>query len=71
MRFFAPVLFADLAHLKAGGFQPAAQRVNTDPQLFGHVYRLTALLCHLPHGSGFERIVVPRRCCSFFRFSVP
>ena len=28
----------------------------------------TALFCHQPHGSGFERIVVPWGCCSFFRF---
>src|SRR5699024_4949198 len=63
-----PVLSADLAHLNAGGFQPAAQRVDADPQLFGHFHRLTALFCHQPHGSGFERIVVPWGCGSLFHF---
>lgn len=63
-----PVLFADLTHRNAGGFQPAAQRVDADPQLFGHFHRLTALFCHQPHGSGFERIVVSWGCGSFFHF---
>src|SRR5699024_9929740 len=63
-----PVLSADLAHLNAGGFQPAAQRVDADPQLFGHFHRLTALFRDQPHGSGFECIVVPWGLCSFFRF---
>ena len=33
-----------------------------------HFYRLTALFCHQPHGSGFERIVVPWGRGSFFHF---
>ena len=62
------VLSADLAYLNAGGFQPAAQRVDADSQLFGHFHRLTALFCHQPHGSGFERIVVARGAVRFFVF---
>ena len=63
-----PVLSADLAHLNAGGFQPAAQRINADSKLFSHFYRLTALFCHQPHGSGFECIVVSWGGGSFFHF---
>ena len=63
-----PVLPADLAHRNAGGFQPAAQRVDAYPQLFGHFHWLTALFCDQPHGSGFECIVVPWGAVRFFVF---